>query len=193
MKLSITLLSAFVIMLTFQVKSQCYNENVVVEKLYCEYCPDEESSSLSSMIRTLHFEITDDGEGNEMIAIVIILEEGTADLPHYAVVMMFPKSKFVGGVQTIQFDDSWNTAGLDNDNTAIAKFQYWNGETYTTQWSNWGAHIEGASEGTLTITKMDSDEMCGSFSFTAYQDGSSSDENKKSIVSCKQFHALLNR
>jgi hypothetical protein len=168
------------------------NDNVLMKKLYCQFCPDEGAINKEFLIRTLNYQVTDDGEGNEMIALFIYPEGETGETPHYEILLMFHKSKLSGGgTKNMEIKDSWNKSGLDNENSVVAKFMYWNGEVYTSQWSNWGAHIEGESEGYLEITKLDEGEICGSFKFTVYEDGSSSDENRKSIISCSKFHAFV--
>lgn len=168
----------------------CKNSEVVLEKIYCTNCAHKGKSQVETAIKKAKYAYFK-FEGKEAID-VMLLVDGTAERPSYIIHIILPKSAMKSGVLESDIIDEWGR-GLDNNKSVIVKFQYrlGNSNSSISQWSNWGGHNKGESEGKLILKMEDDGSICGSFTCTVYEDGSSMDKNKKSIISCKSFKATL--
>lgn len=169
---------------------ECETTDFSIEKLYCKYCTHEGQTNIklkTTKSQYAYFNF----EGKPAIDIVL-LAGGTAQRPDYIVHIIIPKESLSSGSLKTNIIDEWGN-GLDNSKSVIVKFQYRvnNSNSSISQWSNWGGHKKGQSEGKLSLKMQEDGSICGSFSCTVYEDGSSMDNDKKSTILCKSFKATL--
>lgn len=173
-----------------QEDKNCINTPIKLEKIYCKYCADEGKSNSEIKIEKAQYAYFK-FEGKDAVD-VMLLAGSSAQRPDYIIHIIIPKESLASGTLKTDIIDEWGN-GLDNSNSVIVKFQYRvnNSNSSISQWSNWGGHERGKSEGKLLLKLQKDGTLCGSFNVTVYEDGSSMDKNKKSVISCKGFSATL--
>lgn len=169
--------------------SACKTTDLVLEKLYCTYCENEGESNVSTKVTKSKYAYFD-FEGKKAIDIILLLD-GEENKPNYIVHIIIPEESLSSGNLETEIIDEWGN-GLDNNKSVIVKFQYRVGKSSSiSQWSNWGGHNKGESEGNLKLSMQEDGSICGSLSCIVYEDGSSLKPEKHSIISIKSFSATL--
>jgi hypothetical protein len=164
----------------------CETTPVILEKLYCTYCENEGESNVSTEVTKATYQRFD-FEGKKAINIILFLD-GTVETPNYIANIIIPEVSLKSGKLESEIIDEWGN-GLDTDNSVIIRFIYRVGKSSIAQWSNWGGHNRGESEGTVKLEMLEDGSICGSFKSKVFEDGSSLRKEKHSIISASSFLA----
>jgi hypothetical protein len=167
--------------------ASCKTEPIILEKLFCSYCENEGESNVETTIVDAKYAYFD-FQGTKAIDVMLWIN-GTKEKPHYVVNIIIPEVSLSTGNLESEIIDEWGN-GLDNDNSVIVKFRYLADKaSYLSQWSNWGGHNKGDSEGTVKLEMQEDGSICGSFKVRVWEDGSSLRKEKHSVIYSKGFVA----
>lgn len=173
----------------------CENSNIHFDKFFGTSSSAKDiESPLDIPVRKAGFNYGTDNKGNEMAVIHIWGEGGTDEQPHYYLSLIFSKSQLnKKGIIKIPLIDSWSgsgfgSSGLEAKGSGIVKFKHIY-DYGAAQWTNWGGHKKGNSEGEIIIEVKDENTICGSVTFKTYADGSSLNPDYYSQGSVKSFIA----